>query len=182
MTLEAVETVELGTEETLELDPELTHTLLEMWMSVLENIESEAMAPLRPADAMSLLQRWPILKMKDLVPYQSLYYSHLLEMRDIIAAQIDDKKEVYEHVEDDATYNRQRYVDIAMGWQLAIEDWEEEWTSEDEDAAIRLAALADVTNFTLSGMGLIAHLDQIGVSVTSEEMVEAKKKLQAKEK
>lgn len=170
-------------EEAPSLGPEgvkLTHTLLEMWDSVLNNVDEEREAPITPALAMQVLQRWPMMRIEEMGTYHANYYNILEAFRDAVADEIEEDKGRLKHVEDDAEHNKDAYARIIFQWTDTIRDAEEDWEFDEPHAVSVLAAIADATNFSLSGMGLVAHLDQIGVTISLDELEEVGKQIDQK--
>ena len=151
--------------------PELDHTLLKMWSEVLGNIDTERDAKVRPQVALGLLSTWPILELEDITEYIRIYYSMLDDYRNVVTAAAKAHPEALEiHGEGDAVENRDLYLTLAGRWQQVQNRHEDSWTVDMEGSASWIAALSDTTNFVLGPTGLIAHLDQIGITPTDAEL------------
>ena len=162
---------ELQAEVNRELNqaPELTHTILEIWASVLSNIESNEGEHISPRYANSIVSNWPRLNFQDVSGYTRKYFSFLKALREILTAEIDKDPEALKNVENDAEENRGHYLELIGGWQEQIERWEQEWDSDHPEAHIGLAALADATSFFVGSQGLVEHLSQINFQFTDED-------------
>lgn len=172
-------TLELEEETPVEeVTPELDHTLLELWQGVLAGVDTEQGADMPPSAAMQLVERWPFLRIQDTLAVQELYYRHLAEIRDILTAEILSDDKCLGRVETDAEDNREHYLNVVARWQNYLRNAEREWSSIAEDAHITLPATVLATDFALSSMGLIAHLDVIGVDFGVAEVMERARKLE----
>lgn len=168
---ETTESIETGTATEEATNPlGLHHTLLEMWASVLNNVDTEREVPLSPQMALSVVAKWPQMKVQEVNTYRAYYYDNISELRDVVSAVILAHPEALKNVETDAVDNRVLYLDIVAQWQYIIQLWEKAWSAENEDSHISLAAMADSVNFVLSSQGLVAHVDQIGIQATPEEL------------
>lgn len=153
---ENTETVE-STEEQKKI------TLLESWRELLKSIESSREDRITPQVANKVVTAWPKLGFTDVVPYFAVYHDYLTEMREILLAELESHPEALtKKGDEDGAENAEQYLNILFQWQAQAIVWEAEWDVTAPDAAIRLAAIADATNFYLGQMGLVAHLGQIG--------------------
>lgn len=164
-------------EQPLPMLPKLDHTLLEMWRDVLSHIETEQEANIRPAEVLAILRSWPAMELKDISRFRTYYYEHLLEMRNALDKEIESDPEALKHVEDDAEYNREKYIRLILRWKRMIVHVEEAWDIDEEDAYAQMAAIAEASSFAISDMGLVAHLAQIGINPTEEERLAIEDKL-----
>lgn len=163
--------VEGEAEETEQSDFEstLTHTVLEVWQQIFSNLDSEAGLTVSPQAAVATLSSWPQLPLKDMQLYADLYYRNLGLFREVVDTVIEEHPEALKNVAEDAEDNHDLYVEILARWQKVARKWEDAWACEQEFAAASLAAMVDAINFTLSSRGLVAHLDQIGVTLTEKD-------------
>lgn len=150
-------------------DPVLTHTILEVWASVLSNIEANEGEHISPRYANSIVSNWPRLSFQDVRAYTHRYFRYLKALREILTAEIDKDPAALERVENDAEENREHYLELIGAWQEKIEEWEQNWNSDTEDSHIVLAALADATSFFVGAQGLVEHLSQINFQFTDED-------------
>jgi hypothetical protein len=149
--------------------PELTHTILEVWASVLSNIESNEGEHISPRYANSIVSNWPRLSFQEVSEYTRQYFTFLKALRDLLTAEIDKDPAALERVENDAEENREHYLELIGGWQEQIERWEQDWNSDAPDSHVTLAALADATSFFVGAQGLVEHLSQINFQFTDED-------------
>jgi hypothetical protein len=149
--------------------PELTHTILEIWASVLSNIESNEGEHISPRYANSIVSNWPRLSFQEVSEYTRQYFTFLKALRDLLTEVIAQNPSALENVENDAEENREHYLELIGGWQELIERWELDWNSDAEDSHVTLAALADATSFFVGAQGLVEHLSQINFQFTDED-------------
>lgn len=150
-------------------DPVLTHTILEIWASVLSNIEANEGEHISPRYANSIVSNWPRLEFQDVSIYTQQYFYYLKMLRNILTDEIDKDPEALKRVENDAEENRGHYLELIGAWQEKIEQWEQDWDSDDYQSHITLAALADATSFFVGAQGLVEHLSQINFQFTDED-------------
>jgi hypothetical protein len=149
--------------------PELTHTVLEVWASVLSNIEANEGEHISPRYANSIVSNWPRLSFQEVSAYTRQYFIYLKALREFLTAEIDKDPEALKRVENDAEENREHYLELIGAWQEQIEKWEQAWDSDDHGSHISLAALADATSFFVGAQGLVEHLSQINFVFTDED-------------
>ena len=149
--------------------PELTHTILEIWQSILSNIEANEDEHISPRYANSIVSNWPRLNFQDVKAYTKVYFTYLKTLRLILTNEIAKDPAALERVEDDAEENREHYLELIGAWQEQIESWEQNWDSDAPNAHILLAALADATSFFVGAQGLVEHLSQINFQFTDED-------------
>nr|DAL38065.1 MAG TPA_asm: hypothetical protein [Caudoviricetes sp.] len=171
---ETVEIAEPTTEEKIFEALTLEHTLAEMWTNVLNGAGEESRKQLTMQQANGLTRQWPQLQMKDLIHYRDAYFRHLAACADLLKARVDADPEVLAHAEDDATWNRGLYLNIALDWNQYFDEKEEDWRTSMPNAAAELAGFVDAAQFLVSAQGLLGHLDQIGVEYTGSELSEAR--------
>ena len=90
--------------------PPATHTLLEVWSSILGDIETMRAEPISMASASQTLNSYPFLRLHHLSAFHERFYDHLLEYREILEAEIATDPSCFKHVEDDAEKNREHYL------------------------------------------------------------------------
>jgi hypothetical protein len=149
--------------------PALTHTILEIWQSVLANIEANEGEHVSPRYANSIVSNWPRLKFQDVKAYTKQYFAFLKSLREVLTEEIAKDPVAFERVENDAEENRAHYLELIGAWQELIESWEQEWDSDADDSHVTLAALADATSFFVGAQGLVEHLSQINFQFTDED-------------
>lgn len=148
---------------------ELTHTILEIWQSVLSNIEANEDEHISPRYANSIVSSWPRLNFQEVKGYTKQYFTFLKGLREILTEEIDKDPSALENVENDAEDNREHYLELIGAWQAQIEIWELAWDSDDHGSHVTLAALADATSFFVGSQGLVEHLSQINFQFTDED-------------
>jgi uncharacterized protein with von Willebrand factor type A (vWA) domain len=148
---------------------DLTHTVLEIWASVLSNIEANEGEHISPRYANSIVSNWPRLSFQEVSAYTRQYFTYLKALREQLTEVIAQNPSALENVENDAEANREHYLELIGGWQEQIEIWELNWDSDDHGSHISLAALADATSFFVGAQGLVEHLTQIGFQFTDED-------------
>jgi hypothetical protein len=153
----------------LDQNPVLTHTILEVWASVLSNIEANEGEHISPRYANSIVSNWTRLSFQDVSAYTRQYFTYLKALRDLLTAEIEKDPAALENVENDAEDNRGHYLELIGAWQEQIELWEQGWDSDAPDSHIVLAALADATSFFVGAQGLVEHLSQINFQFTDED-------------
>lgn len=151
-------------------DQPLQHTLLEMWIEILSNLETEAASKVSPQVALGVLGKWAFLEAKDVTRYQNLYFERLSDYRDILHKVVEANPGCLLRVEKDAEENRDLYIEIVGRWQGYQAQVEELWAIDNEDAMVELAAFADAANFMISAVGLVGHLEQLGINPTADEL------------
>jgi hypothetical protein len=159
--------------------PELTHTILEIWQSILSNIEANEEEHISPRYANSIVNNWPRLNFQDVPLYTATYFHFLKALREILTAEIDKDPAAFERVENDAEENRAHYLELIGAWQEQIENWEQDWEAAQVDSHITLAALADATSFFVGAQGLVEHLSQINFQFTDEDREALRQRLLA---
>ena len=147
----------------------ITHTILEVWQELFSNIEKEEGLRVSPQAAMAIQSSWPRLSIKEYQAFTDLYYSFLGEFREVIDTLVEENPVALVHVEDDVEHNHDLYVEAVARWQKTARAWEDAWQCGLPDAEVRLYAMVDAINFVLSSQGLVSHLDQIGMILTSED-------------
>lgn len=152
--------------------PELTHTVLEMWASLLGDAEQAYQAPLRPQEALGVIKTWPFLKIQDTGDYLNRYYTLLLDARDELMKEVLLHEGCFDHVKDDAEHNRDAYIGTISRWLLMLDQEEAEWEGYETDADVEAAAIMQARETLLSPMGLIAHLDVLGMEISEVEFAD----------
>lgn len=149
--------------------PPATHTLLEVWSSILGDIETMRAEPISMASASQTLNSYPFLRLHHLSEFHKRFYDHLLEYREILEAEIATDPSCFKHVEDDAEKNREHYLNLLVAWQVLALQHQEAWDHSDKDAAAEFAAISESTLFVVGDNGLIAHLGAIQFPMSAED-------------
>lgn len=139
-------------------------TVLETWLKVLGTADIGDDEPkVSMQFASHLIRSYPELKFSDLKVVDARFREKLLDFRDILQAEVDGEPAALKRMATDAVDNRHLYLNAILGWQQSTVEWERNWDPSDENAAIEFAACAEAHRFALSPMGLIAHLEAIGL-------------------
>lgn len=155
-------------------EPIPDHTLLRIWQQVLSNIEASVAEPIEMGVAGKVVASWPQLSFQDTQRYHELYHEHLLDIRSLLQATIDDHPGCADHApEDDIAENYEIYKSLVIGWNLYFDDRESEWVATDPESHIRFAALVDCRATIFSRTGLAGHLEAREFNMDHEEIVEA---------
>ena len=139
-------------------------TVLETWLKVLGTADIGDDEPkVSMQFASHLIRSYPELKFSDLKAVDSRFREKLLDFRDILQAEVDGEPAALKRLDTDAVDNRHLYLNAILGWQQSTVEWERNWDPSDVNAAIEFAACAEAHRFALSPMGLLAHLEVIGL-------------------
>lgn len=148
-----------------ELDPQelpgevrMTRTLLQVWSEMLSNIEKSAAEKVTPQMAMRVSGSWKELKINEVPAYFKMYHEYLLEMRAAFSAEVETDPKCFKKIKDDGEKNREHYLTIILQWQLVSLQWDIDWDIKAKDAHVRLAAMADASNFFMGDEGLLSYL------------------------
>ena len=139
-------------------------TVLETWLKVLGTADIGYNEPkVSMQFASHLIRSYPELKFRDLKAVDARFREKLLDFRDILQAEVDGEPAALKRMDTDAVDNRHLYLNAILGWQQSTVEWERNWNPNDVDAAVEFAACAEAHRFALSPMGLLAHLEAIGL-------------------
>ena len=139
-------------------------TVLETWLKVLGAADIGDDEPkVSMQFASHLIRSYPELKFRDLKAVDARFREKLLDFRDILQAEVDGEPAALKRMDTDAVDNRHLYLNAILGWQQSTVEWERNWDPSDVNAAIEFAACAEAHRFALSPMGLLAHLEVIGL-------------------
>ena len=178
MTNEPIETIEVDEEETLgeEMFQAIVaeHTILEVWDNIFQGAESESHKKINIEQAVAMLKAWDILKLNQLPHYRAKFYEHLDVLHTLLKERVEQDETCLEHAKDDAEWNREIYLQVSLDWNDYFDACDAEWDCTDEYAAPELAALADAASFAVTDNGLLGYLNHIGLSYSSDDVVNAK--------
>ena len=139
-------------------------TVLETWLKVLGTADIGDDEPkVSMQFASHLIRSYPELKFRDLKAVDARFREKLLDFRDILQAEVDGEPAALKRMATDAADNRHLYLNAILGWQQSTVEWERNWDPSDLNAAVEFAACAEAHRFALSPMGLLAHLEAIGL-------------------
>lgn len=139
-------------------------TVLETWLKVLGTADIGDNEPkVSMQFASHLIRSYPELKFRDLKAVDARFREKLLDFRDILQAEVDGEPAALKRMATDAVDNRHLYLNAILGWQQSTVEWERNWDPSDVNAAVEFAACAEAHRFALSPMGLLAHLEAIGL-------------------
>lgn len=162
------------------------HTILEVWKSVLSSGQKVRDERITPPWAQRICSKNPQLSFADMPMFRDLFYDRIAEFEVIVAAEIDTDSECLnmQSAEEDKENNAHHYVNIVVNWQKALAVWEMSWDCEAPDAAVDLAAMAEVQQMIFSETGVVSLLDQIKLEFTeadAEYLAEQLKELRGDE-
>ena len=111
--------------------------------------------------------------------YQKRFYSKILELRDLVVAEIETDDECLNRLtaEEDSIDNAPHYRELLFQWQKRILEWEQAWDCTDPNAAVELAAISDVHAMFFGQVGLTAYLDNIKFEFTEQDQAEMRQRL-----
>ena len=139
-------------------------TVLETWLKVLGTADIGDDEPkVSMQFASHLIRSYPELKFRDLKAVDARFREKLLDFRDILQAEVDGEPAALKRMATDAADNRHLYLNAILGWQQSTVEWERNWDPSAVDAAVEFAACAEAHRCALSPMGLLAHLEAIGL-------------------
>lgn len=145
-------------------------TVLETWLNVLGTADIGDEKPkVSMQFASHLIRTYPELKFRDLKAVDARFREKLLDFRDILQAEVDGEPAALKRMATDAVDNRHLYLNAILGWQQSTIEWERNWNPSDINAAIEFAACAEAHRFALSPMGLLAHLEAIGLEFGADD-------------
>ena len=155
----------------------LGRTVLEIWQSVLSNIDTMEEERIEPGYANHLLQKWPKLTIHTIKPFYHLFHDYLRDYRDIVEEQIRLHPDALKKIKDlgdpdsDAIANREIYGEIMFLWNLTTARQEAEWDIDTEFAYEALAAINEAQLFVTGGQGMMQSLvqPQVGFVWTDED-------------
>jgi hypothetical protein len=157
------------------------HTILEVWREVLAPAYDQLSVKVTPQWASKMVQSYPELKFADCTALQESYFGKLIDLLDIIKAEIatDDECLTYSTPEEDVENNSGHYLEVLTQWQLTFLGWELAWSCEDEDAAVELAAISETHKAIFGDLGMTQFLDNIKFEFTDADSAALAEKLQA---
>lgn len=147
-------------------------TLLAVWNEVFKSGKNVAAEPIPMMAAHKVTSSWPKVSYQDTVIYHRLYHEYLADLGTVLEETIAKHPEALKNVgAEDATENRELYVDLLIAWHLCFDARDEAWDAGDADSHIQVAAIVDARHFVFSDMGLAGHLGAIGFVLDDEEFL-----------
>jgi hypothetical protein len=156
-------------------NPEATfHPILMIWREVLKPARAELTAKITPQWATRVVGAYTEMRYADMPYFRDFYFTKLLQLADILDIEIatDDDCLTYATPEEDAVENATHYKNLLLQWQLAVLQWEMDWETTDEHAAVELAAISEVHKMFFGQTGLTAFLENIGFEFTEGDQQE----------
>lgn len=147
---------------------------LRVWRDVLSNIEA-AMDERVPMNvAAKIVAAWPQIVFQETPKYHQRYHELLLEARMLLQGVIDDNPGCLDHVgDDDVVENYQLYKTLVINWNIRLDELEQQWDASAMNSHIEFAAIVDVRGFLFARTGLAGHLEAIGFTLDSDEIIDA---------
>lgn len=157
------------------------HSILEIWRAVLAPAEQEKSRRITPQWANRIVGTYNGIGFDAIPDFRDLYYDRVIELAQILEALIEDDPECLNvtSAEEDIEVNWTRYKQMLIDWQKAFLLWELEWRADRPDAAIQIAAIAEVHKMFFDERGLLGLLDQIKFEFTELDQAELATELQA---
>ena len=147
------------------------HTILEVWREVLKPAKGEMTKRITPQWATRVVNTYHGVTYADMPAFRELYFGSILHLASILDDEIaqDDECLKYLNAEEDVEHNTPHYLNVLFAWQMQFMQWEIEWDAEAPDAAIKVAALAEVHKMFFDPQGLTALLDEINFQFTDTD-------------
>jgi hypothetical protein len=157
------------------------HSILELWRAILAPAETEKSKRVTPQWANRIVSQYNGIGFASIPDFKDLYYDKVIELAQILEARIEEDPECL-HVasaEEDIETNWSRYKQMLIDWQKAFLLWELGWRADDPDAAIEIAAIAEVHKMFFDEKGILGLLDQIPFEFTEMDQADLAAELQA---
>lgn len=154
------------------------NAILKVWLKVLEPAE-EGLAndPITPMWANKITSSYREVNFGDMGTVKEKYYAKLIELRDVLQAEIDTDDECFNvtSTEEDLEHNGHHYLNVLRNWQLTILGWEMAWDYADPAAGAEIAAISEVQQMFFGSPqreGLTAYLESIKFEFTDSDREE----------
>lgn len=147
------------------------HTILEVWREVLKPAASERVKRITPQWATRIVNSYSRISYYDMPAFRDLYFGKILHLATLLEDEIatDDECLNLTSAEEDAEHNSNHYLNVLFAWQMQFMQWEIEWDSTSSEAALEVAALAEVHKMFFDPQGITALLDQINFQFTDTD-------------
>ena len=157
--------------EDVTASPVESHSLLQVWASILSNIDVAAEEKITPEEAGGLISRYSFLRVQETPRYLMLYYTFLREYRNALTAEIESDPECLKRTEPevDAEENRPHYMNLLTQWMAIAMQLGLAWDATAEEAHLELAAMNEARNFVIGSTGIVAHLESINFTLSPDE-------------
>lgn len=145
--------------------------ILLIWREVLAPARDEMTAKITPQWANRIVASFTEVTFNDMEEFRTRYFTKLLELASILEEEINTDEECLTYAEpaEDAEHNAHHYKNLLLQWQLAFLQWEMDWDTMDEWAAVELAAISEIHKMFFGQTGLTAFLDNIGFEFTEDD-------------
>ena len=131
----------------------MKHTLLESWLAVLSNVDMEKSQPISMMQAMQATSTHRSLTLEQLPLFFAHYYELLQGAYEVVGFEIEsdpgclnrlgDPNDPEREEEVDAIGNKAHYLNIIIGWNRLLQEFEKGWGVLQVDAEEKLAAYID---------------------------------------
>lgn len=169
---ENTQETELTVEDILaEADATPYHSILEVWREVLKPAVAERTVKITPQWANRICSSYREINFADVPAFRDEYFDKIEELNDILKVEIatDDECLNVNTAEEDVERNGHHYLNLLIDWQKALLQWELDWGTADERAAVQLAAIAEVHRMFFDNTGLTSLLDNIKFEVSDAD-------------
>lgn len=150
------------------------YTLLRVWREVLSNVETAKNEYIGMDVAGRIINQWPHLTFQEVVRYHELFHDGLLEIRKVLDDVIAEHPSAIDvKGEEDLAENHAVYKDLIFRWNILLDRKQNTWDVSDPESHIQYAAFVDVRGFLFRDDGFAGHLEQLGFTLSTEELTEA---------
>lgn len=156
------------------------HPILQVWKEILSNLPAQVDEKITPQYAMRICQSYPQLTFADMNKVRDAWHSKMEQFRQVLLGVIASDEECFvpSSPEEDKAENSRHYRTLLLEWQKLLLSWELAWDCESDDAAVEIAATAEVHRFFFSETGLTAHLQNIQFEYTEADMAAVQQELE----
>lgn len=154
--------------------PPSYHSILFVWRELLKPAADQKGEKITAGFANRIVSMYREIDFKDMEGYRDRYFDKILELAALLDEEIATDEECLNATtpEEDVAENSHHYKDLLRKWQLAIVQWEEDWTCTAPDAAIELAAISEVHKMFFGEVGITGYLDNIKLEITDADQAE----------
>lgn len=157
------------------------HTILEVWLKVLEPAHDELGARVTPQYANRIVSTYQDIAFADMIAFRDRFYGKILELEEILKEIVasDPDALTYTSPEEDRAENSKHYRTALLEWQKRFLEWELAWETTDPLAGVELGAISECHNMFFGSMGLTAQLQNIQFEYTEQDQAAVQDALQA---